>query len=204
MPVNLAKSLKKWSDYTEYNAIEVKPTKVKTPVTVEHAIITSKNAFQAIKGKVKIQNAFCVGKKTASLLAENNINIIEISDYASDLAKKIIQKHSDKEFIFFSGNLRQNTLMDRLQKENISIQEWVVYKTQLVPRSFDSTFDAILFFSPSTVKSFYQQNSVQNEIAFCIGSTTANEAKKYTPKTSMATQPSYENLVNAVLNYYKK
>ncbi|PZD77437.1 uroporphyrinogen-III synthase [Mesonia sp. K7] len=192
-------------EWVSYDAIEILHLKNEViPKVIENAIITSKNAFKAVKNKTKINNAFCVGEQTAKLLLENQINVVETAHYAEDLAKKIIQNHNSKSFIFLSGNLRRDTIIYVLEKENIMIEECVVYETQLVPKKFDQSFEAVLFFSPSGVKSYYQTNSSHNEIAFCIGSTTAKEVEKYNQNIQIAEQPTYQKLVDKVINYYKK
>ena len=58
-----------------------------------------------------------------------------------------------------------------------------------------------MFFSPSGVKSFSIKNKINNAIAFCIGETTANEAKKITQNIIIANKASIENVLVQVIKY---
>ncbi|RUA10893.1 MAG: uroporphyrinogen-III synthase, partial [Flavobacteriia bacterium] len=59
--------------------------------------------------------------------------------------------------------------------------------------------DGILFFSPRGIQSFLLENTVKNSTLFCIGETTASEAKKHSEKIVIANKPTVENvLVQAI------
>ena len=58
-----------------------------------------------------------------------------------------------------------------------------------------------MFYSPSTVKSYLLQNN-REKIAFCIGETTASEAKKHFKDVRVAKLPTAESVIELVnLNY---
>ena len=59
-----------------------------------------------------------------------------------------------------------------------------------------------MFFSPSTVSSFIQENTIR-PMAFCIGETTAKEARKYFKDVKTAQFPSVESVIEAVNNTFK-
>ena len=63
-------------------------------------------------------------------------------------------------------------------------------------------FDAVLFYSPSGVQSFIEDNETNESIAFCIGQTTANEAKKHFSKVEMSSMPTIESVIKSVNKYY--
>ncbi|PKD21745.1 uroporphyrinogen-III synthase [Salegentibacter salinarum] len=189
----------------EHNAITIEVTYFKLPSEkIKNAIFTSKNSVNAVSGKVQIENCFCVGEKTADLANENGFHIQEIADYGKDLAGIIVQNYSEESFIFFCGNKRRDDIPEILKKNKIEFTEIEVYKTLLNPRSFSQEFDGILFFSPSAVQSFTDKNRLKDSTAFCIGKTTAAEAKKYTNNIITATQPSIENVIVQVVKYFKK
>ncbi|MAN28656.1 MULTISPECIES: uroporphyrinogen-III synthase [Mesonia] len=191
--------------WVNYSAIQIEFNKnIIIPATIENAIITSKNAWLAVKGNTKIESAFVVGSKTEKILNEANIAIIEKADNAKELADQIIQKHAEKSFTFLCGNKRRNELPKMLQQHQIKLNEIEVYKTKLNPKEFQQEFDGILFFSPSAVQSFFQVNKSKGEVAFCIGNTTANEAKKYTNKIIIANQPTIENVIVQVVKEFIK
>jgi uroporphyrinogen-III synthase len=78
-----------------------------------------------------------------------------------------------------------------------------VYNTTLNFRKFKSDFEGALFFSPSGVSSYIQENSLENSVAFCIGNTTANEAKKYTSDIVVGTQATIESTIDELNGYFK-
>lgn len=171
---------------------------------VENAVFTSKNAVKAIlKKSLKIEKSFCVGEKTSELLKENGLAIKECAQNAADLAQLIIDKYSEETFIFFCGNKRRDELPEMLSQKNINLKEIQVYKTSLNPIKISGTFDGVLFFSPSGIKSFTENNETKST-AFCIGETTASEARKHFENVIVATKPGIENVIAKAVNYYRK
>ena len=189
----------------EYNAIKIEfiafdpGTKL-----IKNAILTSKNAARAIIRKnLIVENCFCVGEKTASFLKENKFPITEIADYGTALATIITKKYPDEKFSFFCGDKRREELPSILKENSIDLEEIQVYKTLLNPKKFQQEFECVLFFSPSGVKSFFSKNKIKNSTAFCIGTTTASEAKKHTDIIVIATKPSIENVLVQVVKKYR-
>src|SRR5690606_23659102 len=118
------------------------------------------NAVLAIQNaNMSIQKCFCVGEKTKSLLEENGQKVQKTTKYASELADFIVKNHKNDTFHFFCGNLRSNEIPSKLEENNIAFKEITVYKTTLIPKKNERHFDAILFFSPSGVKSYFSNNS---------------------------------------------
>jgi uroporphyrinogen-III synthase len=115
------------------------------------------------------------------------------------LSKNILKQLS----LFSAEKKRRDELPEILKLENIKCKEIEVYSTGLNPREFPQEFDGILFFSPSAVQSFTAENQLKNTIAFCIGETTATEAKKHTKNIIIATKPSIENVIVQVAKYSK-
>ncbi|MCH4822556.1 uroporphyrinogen-III synthase [Gramella lutea] len=170
---------------------------------IENAIFTSKNALKSIcKEEIAIENCFCVGEKTSAFARSCGMNVKESANNAKELALKITEQHSNKEFHFFSGNKRRDELPEILKENNINYKETQVYKTELNTKRFHSDFDGILFFSPSGVQSFTVDN-ILNTSAFCIGETTANEALKHTENVIVASKPSIENVITKVVSKFK-
>ncbi len=90
-----------------------------------------------------------------------------------------------------------------MTKDKLHFKEIVVYKTELKPQHFSESFDGLLFFSPSGVKSFTLSNDMGNSAVFCIGDTTAAEAALYTESIIVADTPTVENLFKKVTLHYK-
>jgi len=188
----------------EYNAISIDTLPFKCTDEIENAIVTSQNAARIlIESKAKLKKVFCVGKKTASLLVKNNYNVVEVAKSASFLAIFIAKIHKNDSFLFFCGNKRRGELPEILTKNNVSFTEEILYNTRLNSRKFKSDFERILFFSPSGVHSYMQENSLENSVAFCIGNTTANEAKKYASNIVVASQATIESTIEELIRYFK-
>jgi uroporphyrinogen-III synthase len=137
-------------------------------------------------------------------LEQNGFDVVESFDYAEELASFLIDKYSSNTYTFFSGNLRQDTLPVALQQANIIFEEKQVYRTDLTPVKIESKVDGILFFSPSGVKSYLKENTITNQVCFCIGTTTAKELEKTTKNVVIANQPTVENTIIQCINYFNQ
>lgn len=192
--------LNKGISLVEYDALKIDFLEFESPVSINNAIITSRNAAKAVlKKDLRIERYFCVGEKTSEFLSENGMQVSETANYGADLAKIIAKKHSGEEFIFFCGDKRREELPSILKEMNISLKEIQVYRSGPNEKNFPQEFDGILFFSPNGIKSFVTKNSLNNSTAFCIGTTTASEAEKYTQNIVIATKPSVENVIVQVV-----
>lgn len=188
----------------EYNAIKIEFVPFKVPSNIENAIFTSQNAVKAIQdSRTKIQDCFCVGKKTKLLLQESGLNVIKMTEYASELADYLVKNHKNDSFHFFCGNIRSDEIPSKLKENNITFEEIEVYKTTLNPKKFERQFDAVLFFSPSGVRSFVSENKINTSEAICIGTTTASEVKKYTENVVIANATTVESVIAKAVKILK-
>ncbi len=170
-------------------------------------VFTSQNAVKSVLKKNQFSNtaekrALCVGTKTRHVLESNGFGIIETAQSASDLAKIILKKYKKNSFLFFSGNLRREELPKTLMENNIRYKEIQVYRTTFNTNKIDRSFEGVLFFSPSGVRSYMEKNSLNHGIAFCIGTTTAKEAKKHTDKIIISNIPTVEELLATTIKHY--
>ncbi len=187
-----------------YSAISIHPESIVFPKKVKNVIVTSQHAAKMLVAeKVQMSNVFCVGKKTASIFISENQKVNKTAENASELANFIVKTAKKEHFLFFCGNLRRSELPKILNESSVSFTEKVVYKTSYNLQKFTQNFKGILFFSPSAVQSYTQQNSLTNSIAFCIGKTTASEAKKHGPKIIIAAQTTIEATIAAVIAYFE-
>jgi uroporphyrinogen-III synthase len=87
----------------------------------------------------------------------------------------------------------------------VGVKEIVVYKTIATPKKIEKKYDGILFFSPSAVKSFFQENKLDDQtILFAIGNTTADEVKKFSnSKIVVSDAPDKKTLLNKVFSYFQ-
>ena len=175
----------------------------------DYLIFTSKNAVESVLtndkiAEIKIKKCFCVGEKTKALLEQNNFEVIEYSDYAAELASIIFNQYPKNSFTFFCGNIRRDVLPDALRLAEIKLDEVAVYETNLAAQKITFTPDGILFFSPSAVESYLQENKIENEVCFCIGNTTAEALKYATPNIIIANQPNVESTIMKCIEYYRQ
>ena len=174
----------------------------------DYLIFTSQNAVESVLKNIKIseiktKKCFCVGEKTKALLEENDFEVVADSDYAAELASIICNQYSKNSFTFFCGNIRRDVLPEALRLAEITLDEVVVYETILTSHKIDFIPDGILFFSPSTVESYLQENKIEDENCFCIGNTTAEALKYVSPNRIISNQPTIESVVMKCIENYK-
>lgn len=175
-------------------------------------IFTSQNAVLSVLQHpnleaLKQKKVFCVGLKTKDLLTQSGFVVDVYVSYAEDLAEIISLIYADETFTFLCGNLRRDDLPNMLTENHINFNEIKVYDTTLIPHKISEKVDALLFFSPSAVKSYLRNNKITTEKYFCIGKTTAGYLEKILPETKIqnikiARQPSVENVIEQVIQYY--
>lgn len=188
----------------EYDALKIEFLDVKIPLGHQNYVFTSQNSVKVFLDQSKGMDRsdfciFCVGEKTRSLLESNGLEVVKMTDYASDLGDFIVKNHRTETFVFVCGQQRRDDLPLIFSKNNIRYKEVVVYRSILNPKTFQRDFDGILFFSPRGIQSFLLENSLKNSTLFCIGETTASEAKKYSDHIIIAKKPTVENvLVQAI------
>ena len=174
----------------------------------ENLIFTSTNSVKSVAAHPDVQQirrnpCFCVGQKTAELLDEVGFTVVEIAEYASELAQIIKNGYQDQSFSFFCGNLRLETLPTNMASAGIRFNEIESYTTMLTPQEIKTDVDGILFFSPSGVDSYLQKNTIGDSVCFCIGDTTAKALENKAKNIVLANKPSVENTVIQAINYYK-
>ncbi len=175
--------------------------------TNDYLIFTSQNAVESVLRnkklvEIKSRKCFCVGEKTKALLEENGFEVIEYSAYAAELALIICSQYSKNSFTFFCGNIRRDFLPDALRLVQITLDEIEVYETVLTTHEIPFIPNGILFFSPSAVESYLQENKIDDKICFCIGNTTAEALKYITTNRMIANQPTMESVVMKCVEFY--
>lgn len=181
----------------EYDAVKIVPAEVSfTKSSFENVIFTSQNAVSLAfeKHKLKFQQVFCVGEKTANLLQDYGVKPNSVSKNAHDLAQLILNDYPHLCFDFFCSAQRRSELPDLLNTHGIQLKEHHLYKSIPDVRIFKNDFDAVLCYSPMGVKAYYAHHDKQ-PLAICIGETTAAVAKEYTPEVLVANTTSLESVV---------
>ena len=123
---------------------------------------------------------YCVGEKTKRELRKNGFGSFKVLKNAEMLSKFIIDNCVHEKFIHFCGNLAIDVLDKELPLQNISYKKVTVYNTEELNPVIPEKYHGIVFFSPSGVRSFAKNNSLENSLLFSIGETTSKELRKHT------------------------
>lgn len=172
------------------------------------AIVTSANAVKALERLINqlpvFDTIYCIAGKTEALVKEHLKpgNIIA-RPYASELLEVMINTQHTCPLWFFKGNKVLPTIPEGLQNAGIAFEAIEVYQNTATPVVLGIDFDAILFFSPSAVESFLQNNYIHdNTITFAIGKTTAKALKPFAKKVVISKEPTEESVIKAVREYF--
>ncbi len=195
---------------SQHNFIQIQPVSIKQNQYSEGAsnwIITSKNTWVILSETHSVETLqskrfFCVGENTNQSILDFGCTVMLNEPYAKNLADKIIAQYKYESFQFFSGDKRLNDLPNLLTQNKISWSEHCIYHTVLTPIKMNHKCDGILFFSPSGVKSYFEENTNQKEVYFCIGKTTAKALEKYSNRIVVANKPTIDSLIDSIINYY--
>lgn len=157
-------------------------------------IFTSANAVKAFfeNGFTPSENGleykcfnkiYVVGLKTKRQLRKHGFGTFKLMKNASELADFIVEHSVKERFLHFCGNLALDVLDRKLPLQNIFYKKIEVYKTELLFPKLPEKYDAVVFFSPSGVRSFAKNNSFEEVKIFSIGETTEKELKNFTNNT---------------------
>ena len=192
------------SDFIKIRYNRIAPKVMKN--NIENVIITSKNGVEAIlnnftKDELNFKNIFCVGRRTKKLI-EKKIGVVAHSENnAAKLAEYLSKKVEIQEVTYFCSDLRLDTLPIVLTENGITVNEVEAYQTMYSPADVNKKVGGVMFYSPSTVESYVQKNAI-NKIAFCIGESTAKEARKHFEKVEVAKVPTVESVIELVNLHY--
>ena len=192
------------SDAIKINFNRIPLATLKTPI--ENVVITSKNGVESIVNNcpsedLQFKNIYCVGRRTKRLI-EQKIGPVKHSEKnAKALADYLVDYLEGTEVTYFCSNLRLDDLPTTLSKNNINVTEVEAYDTKYDAVKVDTAIEGVLLYSPSTVESFIRQNT-PSVIAFCIGESTAKEARKHFKDVRVAKVPTVESVIELVNEHY--
>lgn len=178
----------------------------------QHYIFTSSKAVEIFADalryyKLKLpENAvvYSLQGKTQKALLSIGIKSTLTATSAKQLAQMIVLKNLSKTINFFCSDLRRPELPEILTSANISVNEAIIYRTILTPHKITSAYSAILFFSPSSVQSFFLENKLTQPAAcVCIGHTTAAAVKQHAEKATIliSDKPVVHCMLSKALQY---
>jgi uroporphyrinogen-III synthase len=178
--------------------------------------LTSANAVDSLNSYMHVSdtyyvvdwNIFCLSGKTKQAVMNALLlrkNILAEAGNAMELANKIISK-GVKEIVFFCSAKRRDELPVALKNANIKVHEVVVYETTETPVTVVNDFDAVLFFSPSGVQSFFSANELNKDaVCFAIGRTTATSIATFAQnKIINSLAPDPKMMVEDLIEYFKQ
>lgn len=195
------------SDFIKISLNRMTPT-VLRPMP-KNVIVTSKNAVQSLltnfsSEELKFENIYCVGRKTKRFVERKIGKVKHTENSAKALAEHLVEYIDGTNVTYFCSDIRLDELPTILTENHIDVKEVIAYETKYDAQKIDDSVEGVMFYSPSTVQSFKRENTVEDHmIAFCIGDTTANEAKKHFKDVRIAKMPTVESVVKLVNEYYK-
>lgn len=192
------------ADFIKISLNRIHPRFLKNEI--QNVVITSKNAVESLitnysSIELQFKNIYCVGRRTKRLVEKRIGTVTHFEKSAKKLAEYLVEYMEGAEVTYFCSDLRLDDLPTILTENNIKVNEVEAYQTRYDGIKVDDSAECVMFYSPSTVQSFVQKNDVEI-IAFCIGDTTANEAKKHFKDVRIAKVPTVESVIELVNEYY--
>lgn len=171
-----------------------------------NVIITSKNTVEALltnfaPQELKFENIYCVGRRTKRLVERKIGKVKHTENNSKALAEYLVDYIEGTEVTYFCSDIRLDELPEILKENKIEVNEVTAYETKYDSVKIDDTVKGVMFYSPSTVQSYKQEND-DDVIAFCIGETTAKEASKHFEDVRVAKVPTVESVIELVNEYY--
>jgi len=157
-----------------------------------------------------------VGPMTASSLERFGLtaDLIATRRCGEGLAEELLRagNAAGKRVLFPRGDLALASLSSALRISGAMVEELVVYRTMRTPpppravAELESGVDAILFFSPSAVRSFVEAKLVVGEAVIgCVGATTANAARELGLRVDLtAEDTSVQGFITALEEHFQE
>ena len=199
-PIQKNRMIELGARYTERNFIETEAIPFTYSEAKHTLLFSSQNAVQSVFSKtdfkrlLKNKKCYCVGEKTKISLEEKGLKVTHFEENASNLADFILKNAKNEAFLFFCGKERRPDLEAQMKLYKIKLDAVEVYQTQLKPKPIGA-FDIVLFYSPSGVRSFLQDNSLKQTVCICIGPTTAAALPVSKGQIIIATSPTIEHMI---------
>lgn len=199
------KIVAKSADFIKISLNRIHPRFLKNEI--ENVVITSKNAVESLTTnysaiELQFKNIYCVGRRTKRLV-ENKIGKVKHSEKnTKKLAEYLVEHIDGTEVTYFCSNIRLDALPTILNENNIKVNEVEAYQTKYDGHKVGDSVESVMFYSPSTVESFTRKNKNKDTIAFCIGETTAKEARQHFKDVRVAKVPTVESVIELVNLHY--
>ncbi|MBL7558597.1 hydroxymethylbilane synthase [Olleya sp. YSTF-M6] len=192
------------SDFVKISLNRIHPRFLKNEI--QNVVITSQNAVEALLTnysavELQFKNIYCVGRRTKKMIENRIGKVTHTAKNAKKLAEYLVDNIEGTEVTYFCSDLRLDDLPTILTDNNIIVNEVEAYQTKLDSVKLPESVEGVMFYSPSTIQSYKKENEVKG-IAFCIGETTAKEAKKHFKDVRVAKVPTVESVIELVNQHY--
>lgn len=185
----------------QLTGLEIQNHIVLTSSTAVQAWLSLTDHFDLDRSAYKI---FCLDQATRRLAQQHDLPIEGTASNSAALAEVIASRGDVHRVTFVCSNLRRDELPTFLRARKIDVHEIIGYQTELTPIQITPPADAVLFFSPSGVDSYRSKNNAV-AICFCIGETTAAQAKQNGfQQVFVADVSSVDAVVTKTIQYYSK
>jgi uroporphyrinogen-III synthase len=193
----------------EQSFIQTHPLEnIDLPPDFDAVIFTSSKAVEVVFSRHEIAEQlggkpiYCVGKKTAALLAKNDQKVVKIAQNSSELAHFLVKNTKNESFLYCCGKLRTPDLEHILPLHGVVLHAVEVYNTRLLKHKVKGHFDGLLFFSPSAVRAYAVNNDFAETHSFCLGNTTGKEVASHTAQYSVAKSPDEAQLLLSIKKHF--
>jgi hydroxymethylbilane synthase len=194
------------SDFIKIRFNRIPPKEIRNEI--ENVVITSQNGAEALlnsftRDEMNFKNIYCVGRRTKKLIENRIGKVAHVSKNATKLSEYLSTALETKKVTYFCSDIRLDALPAILKENGITVNEVEAYKTMLSSEKIEDEVSGVLFYSPSGIESYLKENST-DKVAFCLGETTAVEARKHFDKVEVANMPSVDSVLELVNTYYSK
>ncbi len=174
-----------------------------------NVVFTSQHAVKAVAQLLNTVptnwNIYCIGGITQSYIEQlwPKLSIQQSAFTAQELLAKI-PNTINASWVFFCGNRSLDSLPKGLREKGFHLESCKVYHNDLLYHQIQETYDAIMFYSPSGVNAYLQQNTIApHVIIVAIGTTTAQYlAEKISNKILIAPKPEKMAMAQCLIQYY--
>ena len=192
-------------DYSEVSGFSDTLFSEKIPLvfTSRHAVLSMEKILQYQQKFSRDFSAFCIQGITRETAEKKGFRILGEAPDAEGLSLEIL-KTSFEKVLYACGNLRRDTLINRLSMHGVNTEEVLVYHKILHHFQIEPPYQGISFFSPSQVDAFRKTNVLDVNIpAFCIGKTTGAYLHELGHKNTLIATESRENvLIQQIIHYF--
>jgi len=191
----------------DYDAINIDFQTFDVPSQPTYWVFSSQNAVRSFLANPVASWArkpiVCVGEKTKSVLEENGQKVTKMAKNMRELVDFIQKNAKDEHFLHLCGSRKLPDFALGMQDADISFSEVTTYTTLLNARVQNPEPQGLLFFSPSGVESYLQNNRIGASWCFCIGNTTASAVRMHTDKITVPTKTEIYLVVAAAAKHFR-